>query len=241
MSAPYRTIQLQRDIAANWTSANTLLADWEVWLETDTRKAKIGNWVTNWNSLAYAFMGNGGDMLKADNLSGIADYSIARTNLGVPSGSGTSTWNNTGNQTSIVGITGTLANFNAAVIDADLARTDAANTFTWAQSIASIKGTLTADTDGTTITFNKNVSDFHSVTLGGNRALALSNMASGDRIVLRLEQDGTWTRTVTWFITIKWVWGTVPTLTTTINKADTFGFLCTSAGNYDGFIIWQNI
>ena len=45
----------------------------------------------NWNSLAYAFMSNGGDMLKADNLSGIADYSIARTNLGVPSGSGTST------------------------------------------------------------------------------------------------------------------------------------------------------
>lgn len=100
-------------------------------------------------------------------------------------------------------------------------------------AIASIKGTLTADTDGATITFDKNVSDFHSVTLGGNRTLALSNMAAGDRIVLRLQQDGTGTRTVTWFTTIKWVGGTVPTLTTTINKADTFGFLCTSAGNYD--------
>jgi hypothetical protein len=107
--------------------------------------------------------------------------------------------------------------------------------------IASIKGTLTADTDGSTITFDKNTSDFHAVTLGGNRTLALSNMAAGDRIVLRLAQDGTGSRTVTWFSTIKWVGGTAPTLTTTASKADVFGFLCTSAGNYDGFVIGQNI
>lgn len=43
MAAPYRTIQLQRDIAANWTSANTLLAEGELGLELDTRKAKIGD------------------------------------------------------------------------------------------------------------------------------------------------------------------------------------------------------
>lgn len=108
-------------------------------------------------------------------------------------------------------------------------------------AIASVKGTLTADTDGATITFDKNVSDYHGVTLGGNRTLALSNMAAGDRVVLRLLQDATGSRTVTWFTTIKWVGGTVPTLTTTASKADTFGFLCTSAGNYDGFIVGQNI
>ncbi len=108
-------------------------------------------------------------------------------------------------------------------------------------AIASIKGTLTTDTDGATITFDKNVSDFHNVVLGGNRTLALSNMAAGDRIVLRLVQDATGTRTVTWFTTIKWAGGSAPTLTTTINKADVFGFLCTSAGNYDGFVIGQNI
>lgn len=100
-------------------------------------------------------------------------------------------------------------------------------------AIASIKGTLTADTDGATITFDKNVSDFHAVTLGGNRTLALSNMATGDRIVLRLQQDATGSRTVTWFTTIKWAGGSAPTLTTTPSKADMFGFLCTSAGNYD--------
>jgi hypothetical protein len=47
-------------------------------------------------------------------------------------------------------------------------------------------------------------------------------MATGDKIVIDLVQDGTGTRTVTWFTTIKWVGGTVPTLTTTINKIDTF-------------------
>lgn len=54
-------------------------------------------------------------------------------------------------------ITSTFAQLNTAVTDADLARTDAANTFTGVQtmtspvlttpSIASIKGTITADTD----------------------------------------------------------------------------------------------
>jgi len=104
-----------------------------------------------------------------------------------------------------------------------------------------IKGTLTTDTDGATITFDKNVSDFHNVVMAGNRTLALSNMAVGDRIVLRLTQDATGTRVPTFFTTIKWAGGTAPTLTTTANKADIFGFLCTSSGNYDGFVIGQNI
>jgi hypothetical protein len=46
-------IQLRRDTAANWTSANSVLAQGEVGVETDTLKAKIGNGSTAWNSLAY--------------------------------------------------------------------------------------------------------------------------------------------------------------------------------------------
>lgn len=79
---PFRTIQLQRDTAANWTSANTLLAEGELGLEMDTRKAKIGDWVTNWNSLSYAFWWVGGwDMFKSENLSWLIDYVTARTNI----------------------------------------------------------------------------------------------------------------------------------------------------------------
>jgi hypothetical protein len=46
-------IQIRRDTAANWTSANTVLAQGELGAETDTSKIKIGNGSTAWNSLSY--------------------------------------------------------------------------------------------------------------------------------------------------------------------------------------------
>ena len=59
--------------------------------------------------------------------------------------------------------------------------------------------------------------------------------------MLRILQDGTGSRTVTWFSTIKWAGGTAPTLTTTADKADVLGFLCTATDAYDGFVVGQNI
>ena len=50
-------IQLRNDTAANWTSANPVLAQGEMGIETDTRKFKFGDGVTAWNSLAYGFVG----------------------------------------------------------------------------------------------------------------------------------------------------------------------------------------
>ncbi len=47
------------------------------------------------------------------------------------------TGTNSGDQTSIVGLSGTLAQFNTACTDADFARTDAANTFTGVQTLSS--------------------------------------------------------------------------------------------------------
>ena len=46
-------IQLRRDTAAAWTSANPTLAQGELGLETDTAYYKIGDGATAWNSLAY--------------------------------------------------------------------------------------------------------------------------------------------------------------------------------------------
>jgi len=48
------TIKLRRDNAATWTSVNPVLAEGEVGVELDTRKAKVGDGVTPWNSLAYS-------------------------------------------------------------------------------------------------------------------------------------------------------------------------------------------
>ena len=47
-------IKLRRGTAAEWTSANPTLEAGEAGVETDTRKIKIGNGSTAWNSLAYA-------------------------------------------------------------------------------------------------------------------------------------------------------------------------------------------
>lgn len=46
---------------------------------------------------------------------------------------------------------------------------------------------------------------------------------------------------LTWFSTIKWVDGIAPTLTGTNGKKDVFGFRVTSTGNYDGYVLGQNI
>src|SRR5512147_581338 len=54
------TMQQRRDTAANWTSADYILASGEIGVESDTLKFKIGNGVTSWNFLAYQGTGGGG-------------------------------------------------------------------------------------------------------------------------------------------------------------------------------------
>lgn len=46
-------IQVRRDTAANWAAANTVLSAGESGYETDTKKSKIGDGTTAWNSLGY--------------------------------------------------------------------------------------------------------------------------------------------------------------------------------------------
>jgi len=46
-------IQIRRDTAANWTSANPTLAQGELGLETDTLKVKAGDGSTAWTSASY--------------------------------------------------------------------------------------------------------------------------------------------------------------------------------------------
>ena len=47
-------IQIRRDTATNWSSANTVLAQGEMALETDTGKLKVGNGTTAWGALDYS-------------------------------------------------------------------------------------------------------------------------------------------------------------------------------------------
>ena len=63
-------IQIRRDTAANWTSANPTLAQGELGLETDTLKIKAGDGSTAWNSASYLI-----------NTGGYASYSDTTANF----------------------------------------------------------------------------------------------------------------------------------------------------------------
>lgn len=103
------------------------------------------------------------------------------------------------------------------------------------------KSAIVTDTDGATVTFDMDEANIHTVTLGGNRTLAVSNTDVGQTFIVILVQDGTGSRTVTWFSTIKWADDTAPTLTTTAAKADIFGFVCYDSDQYYGITIDQNL
>jgi hypothetical protein len=46
-------IQLRRGTAEQWTTANPIIADGELAIETDTGRFKIGNGSSGYNSLPY--------------------------------------------------------------------------------------------------------------------------------------------------------------------------------------------
>lgn len=93
-----------------------------------------------------------------------------------------------------------------------------------------------------TATLDLSLGNAHFITMpAGNITVALSNATIGQVFLVRIVQDATGSRTVTWFTTIKWAGGSAPTLTTTASKADMLGFVCTGSGAYDGFVVGQNI
>lgn len=53
-------IQLRRGTAAEWTTANPILAHGEPGLETDTNKIKYGDGLSSWSALPYSTSGSGG-------------------------------------------------------------------------------------------------------------------------------------------------------------------------------------
>lgn len=92
-----------------------------------------------------------------------------------------------------------------------------------------------------TITLDCATSNVFNTLLTGNTTFALSNESSASRFMVAVTQDATGSRIVTWFATIRWAGGVVPTLTTAANKRDIFGFIRTGLNTYDGFVVGKNI
>ena len=91
-----------------------------------------------------------------------------------------------------------------------------AQTFTAAQ-----RGSITALTDGATITADFAVANNFSVTLGGNRTLANpSNQTAGQSGCIWITQDGTGSRTLAYGSQWDFTGGTAPTLSTAAAAVD---------------------
>lgn len=92
-----------------------------------------------------------------------------------------------------------------------------------------------------TTTIDLSLTKINKVTMpAATQTLALSEVEVGQLFIIEIVNT-TGQGALTWFTTIKWADGLTPTLTGTNGKKDVFGFRCTSAGNYDGYIIAQNI
>ncbi len=106
---------------------------------------------------------------------------------------------------------------------------------------AAVSGTSTpviptvVSTFGPTTNFDLSQSNNQQVTLTGNPTLTLTNVTVGQRFTINLIQDGTGSRTVTWFSGITWAGGSAPTLQAAPGAIDTIAFWCNSSGLYMGY------
>jgi hypothetical protein len=81
-------------------------------------------------------------------------------------------------------------------------------------------------TDGANIAWNLQTQQTAKVTLGGNRTLdAPTNLKAGATYVLRVIQDGTGSRTLSWNAAYKFPGGTDPTLSTGASAVDVVTFV----------------
>ena len=106
-----------------------------------------------------------------------------------------------------------------------------------------VRTPISSGAGGATATFDLSTASTFTHTLAANSTTTLAevNATDGQKFMIRLEQNSAGTGLVNFFSTIRWAGGTAPTLTATTGQIDTFGFLTTPSGNYEGFIIRQNI
>lgn len=95
-----------------------------------------------------------------------------------------------------------------------------------------------AGNSGTALTLNASNGIIQHATLTGNVVLTLSGL-TGVVLTIRLVQDATGGRTVTWPASVKWAGGTSPTQTTTAAKSDIYQ-LYYDGTNWWGRVLGQN-
>ena len=216
-------IQLRRDTASNWTSADPTLAAGEFAIETDTDKYKIGDGSTAWTSLGYSSLPS--NVLP---LTGGAMTGAITTN---------STFDGVDIATRDAVLTSTTTTANAALPKAGGTMSGVlvmADQIVQKPVLKDIGETTVANaTSGSTDTIDLEDGNVHNETLTADCTFTFSNPpASGTSgtFTLFLNQDGTGSRTATWPGSVKWAGGTAPTLTTTASRTDILVFTTIDGG-----------
>jgi len=206
---------------------------------TSAMKAWSGSaWTTAYNT------GGGSALIATNNLSDLTNTTTARTNLGlgalatVTPGTGVATaaaaaidatggfisyatYQPASGKTLVVSNSITLAGTDSTTMTFPASNTTLAG-LAIAQSFSKAqRGTISALTDGATITPDFSLANNYSVTLGGNRTLANpTNLTAGQSGIVIITQDGTGSRTLAYGSYWKFPSGTAPTLTTTASAVD---------------------
>lgn len=183
-------IQIRRDTAANWTSANPILANGELGLETDTGKLKVGDGTTQWASLSYYTLGTTGAAMYSDATANFTG-DLQKSGVSVPSYSDT-TANFTGAlQKSGVPVAAD-ANLNSFISAVDLPtadgsadqilKTDGSGTLSFADASGGGSGTY-SPTAGTAVFaphFNEWMSTQGYGSVRATSSTYISHFRSGD-------------------------------------------------------------
>lgn len=136
-------IQIRRDTAANWTSANPTLAQGELGIETNTSKLKAGNGSTVWNSLGYLI--DAGSYITATSTNTLTNKTWNSNAIGAAYG---------GTGLTAVGTSGNVLKSNGSVWVSSPEQSDAGGTVT---SIGVVGGSTGLTTSGGPITTSGNI------------------------------------------------------------------------------------
>ena len=112
----------------------------------------------------------------------------------------------------------------------------------------------TPTAEDATVTLDLKKGNYHNISLGQNvTKFEFTNAKRGQRFILRITQNGSSAKTVSWSnvdsdtggtaATVRWAGNVTPTMSTSTAHTDVYGFLCTNnAGTaFDGFIIGQDL
>ena len=105
-----------------------------------------------------------------------------------------------------------------ALVSGGLREVASTDTITLPTSVFS--GEVDNGTSAATATIDWNAGQKQSLVLGANTTLSFTAPPGPGSFILRLVQDATGSRTVTWPANVKWPGKTAPTLTTAANSED---------------------